>query len=74
MKLSSKHASKANPMLHTSKTKNPRRDVFTEALVEKELSAACRKSWTAKQRVVGFAVKWCPKWVKKVGWEVLWGR
>jgi hypothetical protein len=61
-------------MLHTSKTKNPRRDVFTEALVENGLSAACRKSQMAKQRVVGFAVKWCPKWVKKVVREVLWGR
>ena len=68
------HASKANPMLQTSKTKNPRRDVFTEALVENGLSAACRKSQMAKQRVVGFAVKWCPKWVKKVVREVLWGR
>ena len=64
------HASKANPMLHTSKTKNPRRDVFTEALVENGLSAACRKSRTVKQRVAGFAVKWCPKWVKKAGRKV----
>ena len=68
------HASKANPMLHTSKTKNPRRDIFTEALAEKGLSAACRKSRAVKQRVFRLAMKWCPKWVKKVVREVLLGR
>ena len=67
------HASRTNPMLHTSKTKNPRRDVFAEALAEKGLSAACRKSRTVKQRVVGFAVKWCPVWVRKVVRKVLRG-
>ena len=66
------HASKANPMLHTSKTKNPRRDVFAEAFAEKGLSAACRKSQTAKQRVLAVAGRRCPKWVKKVVRGVLW--
>lgn len=66
------HASKANPMLHTSKTKNPRRDVFAEAFAEKGLSAACRKSRPMKQRVAVFVVKWCPKWVKDMVNGILW--
>ena len=37
----------------------------------KGLAAACRRLRTVKQRVLGVAGKWCPKWVKKVGGRVL---
>ena len=65
------HASKANPMLHTSKTKNPRRDVFAEALVEMGLSAACNKSQSLRQRVLGLATRLCPLCLKNILRKVL---
>ena len=67
------HAAKGNPLLFSSKTKSPQREVFAEVFAAKGLHAACKRSRTAKQRVAGFAVKWCPKWVKKMVREVLRG-
>ena len=51
-------------------TKHPRRDVFANVFAAKGLHAAGRISQTAKQQVLGVAVKWCPGWVKKAGRKV----
>ena len=66
------HAAKGNPLLFSSKTKSPQRDVFAEVFAAKGLHAACLRSRTVKQRVLSVAGKWCPKWVMKVGRVVLW--
>ena len=58
-------------MFFRSKEKSPQRDVFAEVFADKGLAAACRRSWTVKQRVLAVAGRWCPVWVKKVGKEVL---
>ena len=58
-------------MLLSSKTKSPQRDVFAEVFAVNGLHAACRKSQTSKQQVLGVAVKWCPEWVKKAGRKIL---
>ena len=50
-------------MLFRSKEKSPQREVFTEVFADKGLAAACRRSKTIKQRVLGGAGRWCP--VKK---------
>ena len=66
------HAAKGNPLLFSSKAKSPQRGVFSEVFAAKGLHAACRRSRTVKQQVLGVAGKWCP--VKKVVRRVLWGR
>lgn len=58
-------------MLFLSMEKSQQREVFAEVFAANGLAAACRRSKTMKQRVAGFAVKWCPGWVKRVGWRVL---
>ena len=63
-------AAKGNPMLFRSKTKSPQRNVFSEVFAEKGVAAACRRSRTVKQRVLGVAARWCPVWVMEVGRKV----
>ena len=65
------HAAKGNPLLFSSKTKSPQREVFAEVFAVKGLHAACRRSRTVKQQVLGVVAGWCPEWVKKVGRKVL---
>ena len=65
------HALRANPMIFRSKEKSPKREVFAEVFTAKGLHVACRKSQTTKQRVLGVAVKWCPRWVMEIGRKIL---
>ena len=64
------HASRANPMLFRSKEKSPQREVFAEMFAEKGLAAACRRSKTMKQRVLGVAGKMMAR--EKASYEVHW--
>ena len=65
------HAAKGNPLLFSSKTKSPQREVFAEVFAAKGLAAACKRSRTVKQRVLGVAARWCPVWVKEIGRKIL---